>query len=405
MPSNEQPREIEVDTVIIGAGIAGLWTLDEFTRAGRRAVLIENRAVAHGQTIWSQGILHSGLKYTLAGTLTGAAQAIRDLPERWTSALAGEDGPNLSGVRRRAEYCLLWRTDAITSRLGMIGARAGLKTRPVTLDDAQRPDILRGCPGTVARLDETVICPRSLAEQFMRAHEGRILLAEADAEFTQDDTGRVQTVTIQCAGRSLTIALEHLVITAGNGAAGIRESLGLDPLAMQVRPLRMTLLRGPLPVLCGHCVDGNRTRVTITPDDLGGGRSVWQIGGEVSELGHTMSEPDSIAHTRRELLACIPGLDLTGCEWSSYLAPRAEGRTKSGKRPENPTVLQEQNIVSAWPSKLVAAPLTADLILGKLGPANPHNDPVSIADWPAPTVAELPWDNDIRWTRDEKIRD
>jgi len=403
MASNEQPSTTELDAVIIGAGIAGLWTLDTLTKAGHRAVLIEKNAIAQGQTIWSQGILHSGLKYTLSGTLTGAAKAVRDLPERWASAMRGDDGPDLTRVRLRADHCLLWRTDTIASRLGMIGAKAGLKTKPIALDDHERPAVLRDCPGTVARLDEMVLCPRSLAEAFAHVSSGRILRSEHNPVFTLEPDGSVRTVTIDAEGRTLTLAPKTLVLTAGNGAAELREQLGLASTAMQVRPLRMTLVRGPLPLLNGHCVDGNKTRVTITSDTLGDGKSVWQIGGEVAEKGHSLTEAASIAHTRSELLACIPGLDLTGCEWSSYLAPRAEGRTPSGKRPEQPTVIREHNVITAWPSKLVAAPQTADLILQELG--NPPSSEifVPIETWPSPDVARLPWEHGHAWVADEQI--
>ncbi|HCS51023.1 MAG TPA: FAD-dependent oxidoreductase, partial [Planctomycetaceae bacterium] len=64
---------MEADIVIIGGGIAGLWTLDELRRNGVRALLLENRTLGFGQTISSQGIIHGGLKYSLKGVLTASA--------------------------------------------------------------------------------------------------------------------------------------------------------------------------------------------------------------------------------------------------------------------------------------------------------------------------------------------
>jgi len=160
-----------------------------------------------------------------------------------------------------------------------------------------------------------------------------------------------------------------------------------------------------LPALNGHCIDGDKTRVTITSDTLPDGRIVWQVGGEVAEIGHTMTEANAIAHTRRELLACIPGLDTTGCEWSTYLAPRAEGKTSTGRRPETPTIIRERNIVTAWPSKLVAAPLTADLILKELPSPVENAPPIALPPgWGAPKIAQLPWEREIAWIGDGEIR-
>ena len=70
---------LRVDTLIFGGGIAGLWLLDELRRAGRSALLVEATALGDGQTISSQGILHSGLKYSLNGLLSSAA---REAPPR-----------------------------------------------------------------------------------------------------------------------------------------------------------------------------------------------------------------------------------------------------------------------------------------------------------------------------------
>ena len=49
------------------------------------------------------------------------------------------------------------------------------------------------------------------------------------------------------------------MLTAGNGNAGLRRQMRLDEGVMQRRPLHMVLLRGDLPVLNGHCVDGRIT--------------------------------------------------------------------------------------------------------------------------------------------------
>ena len=74
---------MQVDTLIFGGGAAGLWLLDELTRQGSSAVLLEAAKLGQGQTIASQGIIHGGLKYTLQGLLTPSAAAIRDMFARF----------------------------------------------------------------------------------------------------------------------------------------------------------------------------------------------------------------------------------------------------------------------------------------------------------------------------------
>ena len=55
------------DVVIFGGGVAGLWLLDELVRRGRDALLLESSRLGTGQSIAAQGIIHGGLKYSLAG--------------------------------------------------------------------------------------------------------------------------------------------------------------------------------------------------------------------------------------------------------------------------------------------------------------------------------------------------
>ena len=52
---------LDVEVVIFGGGIAGLWLLDELHRAGMTTLLLEAHELGSGQTIASQGIIHGGL--------------------------------------------------------------------------------------------------------------------------------------------------------------------------------------------------------------------------------------------------------------------------------------------------------------------------------------------------------
>ncbi len=56
-------QTVTVDLVIIGGGVAGLWTLNRLRNAGLNAILLENSSLGGGQTMHSQGIIHSGAKY------------------------------------------------------------------------------------------------------------------------------------------------------------------------------------------------------------------------------------------------------------------------------------------------------------------------------------------------------
>lgn len=392
---------MRLDVVIFGGGVAGLWLLDRLHRANYGVVLLEAAALGTGQTVASQGIIHGGTKYTLDGLLHKSADAISRMPEHWRACLRGEAAPDLTHTRIRAESCHLWRTESLRSRVGMIGARAGLRIRPERIDPDHRPAALRDCPGEVYELREQVICPRSLLADLAAQHRARILKIDmpASVELQRDppDTPQAVHLTDRLTGCELRLEPNQLVFAAGAGNDALRKATGLIAEGSQRRPLHMVMLRGDLPALNGHCVDGARTRVTITSDIDARKRTVWQVGGQVAEDGVDMDPPELLRHARRELESCIPGVALDAAEWSTYRVDRAEGITSTGRRPDTEVVRQDGAILTAWPTKLALAPRLAEVVCDRL--PEPAIGPLSetFDDWPRPAVADPPWEEPRQW--------
>lgn len=394
---------MRLDAVIFGGGAAGLWLLDRLSRQGCHVVLVEAQALGAGQTISAQGIIHGGLKYTLQGLLTPAAKSVRGMPEVWRNALLGRSAPNLTHTCVRSECCFLWQTESLASRAGMIGARIGLQVKPELLSGDERPEPLRTAPGTVARLAEQVICPRSFLADLAQQYHDRILKIDSPdgVRFVLNSPGEIDAVHLSSAEarRTLTLFPRQVVFTAGAGNARLRRLAKLDDAVMQRRPLHMVLLRGPaLPQLNGHCVDGARTRVTITSAVDSTGQTVWQVGGQVAEDGVSLTPTQLTQQARQELQAVLPGVSLAGVEWSTYFVDRAEGATAQGTRPESIQVLCAGNVTTGWPTKLALAPLLADEIAGRIT-AEASTAAFSVekfAEWPRPEVAALPWDEPKR---------
>ncbi len=440
---------MDMDVVIFGGGAAGLWLLDELARRGQTVVLLEANALGTGQTVAAQGIIHGGLKYTLQGIITKSATSIREMPAIWRDCLDGLREPNLSGVRRRSDSCFLWRTDSLTSRLGLLGARFGLRVAPQTVAADERPELLRGCPGTVARLPEQVISAVSFIEELAKRNRDRLLKVEREhVDFRVHGPGHVSTIRLRAnsadeslethqpdasaraprlgpslarpAGVNSDIELHPrcVVFTAGAGNGALRWSVGLSDEAMQRRPLHMVMLRGLLPQFQGHCVDGAKTRVTITSDVDSAGRTVWQVGGQLAEDGVALDDVSLLKIARDELLTVLPRIDLSSVEWSTYRVDRAEGRKLGGKRPETVQICREGNCLTAWPTKLALVPqLVAELCEALVPPLAPPSEGGEItadvagktadADafraWPRPDVALPPWETAARWLSDDAI--
>ncbi len=399
---------MRVDAVIFGGGVAGLWTLDRLTRQGCSAVLLESRALGFGQTIGSQGIIHGGMKYSLQGWLTKSAQHIRKMPAVWQRALLGQTAPNLTQTTLRSEACFLWQTDTLASAAGMLGARVGLQVTPEAVSSEERPEALKQIAGTVSRLPEQVIHPASLLADFANQYRQQLLRIDPEngVKFELASAGEVSAVELldPDGGAALRLQPSHVILTAGAGNARLRKQVGLDSEVMQRRPLHMVLVRGSLPELNGHCIDGLRTRATITSDVDSQGRRVWQVGGQLAEDGVRMTPLQLTQHTADELRAVLPRLKLAGTEWSTYHIDRAEGATESGARPETAQVLCAGNVTTGWPTKLALAPILADEIASRVQPRAAISPGFyeSLANWPRPPVAEYPWNETNRswWSVD-----
>ena len=363
-----------------------------------------------GQTIAAQGIIHGGLKYTLQGALTPSAAQIREMPAHWRECHAGRRLPDLRGMRLRAPFCYLWRTESLASRLAMIGARVGLSVTPQVLPDEDRPAFLIRCPGTVARLDEPVVAPESFLETLFARHRSRILKIDPDKVAFNLDSGRnVRSVGLShpVSGRRLWLNAQSLVLAAGKGNGDLRRQLGLAEGAMQLRPLHMVLARGRLPEFCGHCVDGAATRLTITAHREMDGRTVWQIGGQIAETGVSQDERTLVSRAKSEIEATIPGIDLKQVQWSTYRVDRAEGATASGARPEMSQMICEGNILTVWPTKLALAPVLAERVADLLAPDEFEGrvDLSQLEHWPRPQIARLPWEMERLWFTTAELED
>ncbi len=400
-------KTLRPDVVIFGGGVAGLWTLDHLVERGYSALLLEANSLGHGQTIACQGIIHGGLKYTLQGVFTSAADQIRDMPAIWRDRLRGRGRPDLSDVTIRANCCHTWRTARLRARAGEIGARLSLRVRPVRLPRDQWPQPLHGCPGDVFRLDEQVIDPGSLIDGLAAGHRDRILQIDAAKSIDWEREGDGNAVGVRMAHADLNEAIDlrprDIVLTAGSGNETLRTSLGLPPHAMQTRPLHMVMVRGGLKTLNGHCIDAAMTpRMTVTSASDDHGRTVWQLGGKVAEDGVNMGGTELIELARRELAAVIPRMTFSGLEWATYRVDRAEAATSDRKRPSDVQVQRDANIITAWPTKLALAPRLAERIAESLRPP-PGVAPFPfdmLSDWPRPVTARPPWEMEQTWIAD-----
>lgn len=404
---NSSVQTTTVDVVIFGGGVAGLWLLNRLRNAGYQAVLLEADRLGAGQTRYSQGIIHGGTKYALTGKLTGSSEAISQMPAIWNSCLAGEGELDLRQVKLLSTNQYMWSTESLTSRMAGFFASKLMRSRTRPVEGDGRPEVFRDRQfnGQVYCLEEPVLDTASLVQALAEPHRETIfkLPAIENVQLTHGDN-RWQ-VTLQHGERSVRFEARRLVFAAGKGNAELLKLIGRDTPPMQLRPLKMVMLRGgkgaPLPgTLYAHCLGASANpRITITTHYDAQGNRVWYLGGQIAEEGVGRDHAAQVTAARQELHALFPWLDLSAAAWGTLPIDRAEIKIGDGSRPDNLFVDETDGVFTAWPTKLALAPRLAGEIVERLQQAGVRPGSKSeLPDWPHPGYAPLPWQEEERWS-------
>ncbi len=374
----------DLDAIIIGGGVAGLWLLNHLTRDGYQCVLLEADALGCGQTLASQGMIHGGIKYALGGALTGASEAIADMPDRWRRALAGDGPVDLSGLEMLADRYYLFAEGSSLGKLTGFFASKALRGRIERLNRTEFPISLRDFQGVVYGLQDFVIDTRLLLERLREPVQDRVFQLRVGKEHLSRREGNQWGLKVPGADRERYAS--RLVLCAGAGNGPLLELLGIQEPRMQLRPLHQVLVRHPaLEPLYAHCVTGIRRpepRLTITSHDDGQGQLLWYLGGQLATDGVKRKEGEQIEQALRELARCVPWIDWSGAELETLRIDRAEPEQTGGSRPDEAFIQSiggtghDSRCHVCWPTKLSLAPDLADRMASEMA-AYPTPPPAS----------------------------
>lgn len=385
-------QSLSTDVLIVGGGIAGLWLNARLRQQGFATVLVERGSLGGGQSLKSQGIIHGGAKYALHGALTGASEAIADMPRRWREALAGTGELDLSGVRVLSDAHYLWSPGTLAGNLTSFFASKAVRGRVDQVKGEQLPPALQHpkFKGKVYRLAELVLdVPSLIARLAELAGDG--LLAAERIEPLQDN-GELCGLIVD--GRE--IRAQRVVLSAGAGNAELLAALGIEQPAQQLRPLHMVLAKGPaLKPLYAHCLGGGpKPRVTVTTHPAADGQWVWYLGGDLAEAdGVARDEAAQIQAAQKEMAALLPWVDQSQTRWATLRVDRAEPAQSGLVRPDNAFLAEQQRLLVGWPTKLALAPDFADRVLAAL--QREHVQPAAHAplpELPRPSLGQPVWE-------------
>lgn len=386
-------QPISTDVLIIGGGIAGLWLNARLRQAGFATVLVENASLGGGQSIRSQGIIHGGTKYALHGSLTGASEAIAEMPQRWRACLMGDGELDLKGIRLLSDAHYLWSPGTLIGNLGSFFASKALRSRVTQVQAEALPEALRdpAFKGKAYRLDELVLDIPSVIRRLAELAGDSLLSGrrvEPCMEANEIIGARVDERLIRA---------QRIVLSAGSGNEALLHAFGYEQPAMQLRPLNMALVKSDrLKPLYAHCLGaGTKPLVTVTTHPTADGQSVWYLGGDLAEAaGVGRIEVDQIEAAHDLLSRLLPWIDLRQAQWATLRIDRAEPAQNNLLRPDNAFLTEQGRLLIGWPTKLALAPDFADRVIERLRHSGVHPGTYPpLPELPRPGIAQPVWES------------
>lgn len=387
-------EETKPDIVIFGAGIAGLWTFHSLKKMGYDVLLLEKDSIGCGQTIASQGIIHSGLKFSLAGKVNKLARAMSTMPERWYAALHGEGEVDLSSAKIATKsQQLLIPTGFMGGITRLVTERAFANTVRSVPKDEWSDDIKgSGFKGSVIFMNEPVLniptVLRALAEPY-RDCIRKITDEQANApfKFLKDHNISAKKVIFTSAGSNHEIAKNN------------DHNKGLET---QKRPLVQGMMQNaPFPLFAHLIGKTDKPIATITTHEMSDGTLVWYIGGLVAERAIDAPVQDVISAALKAFKTYMPYVDVSNVKWATLPVNRVEGKSKTDSwMPDTPTIHHTEEALYCWPTKLAFAPMFGDMVQDRLKTDNiTPSHKTSVYDFlPLAEYTQTPWDK-AQWIK------
>lgn len=380
--------EKTIDIAIIGAGIAGLWAFNRLKGMGYDVLLLERDSIGCGQTLASQGIIHSGLKYAFAGKVNELAQSISAMPDLWRGALDGQGDVDLSAARGAvsSQYLLIPK-GFMGGLIGLVSKKAlGGSVKELAHEEWPESVVNSGFNGSVIYMDEPVLEIAAI----IRA------LAEPYKDCIRKIDNRDSYEYLAAHG----IKAKQMVFTAARSNEAIAKHHGHDKgLKTQARPLLMGMMKNAPYPLYAHLVGASEKPVaTITTHETADGDLVWYMGGAVAERAKDDNPSAVYAACKKAIAKYLPNVDLSNVGWATLPIDRIEGSSgMKGWMPDTPTIHASSDALYCWPTKLTFAPMLSDMILDHLD-ITPSNVQSDFSGLPSVDYALAPWDK-TDWSR------
>lgn len=381
-----KPKKIQLNTIIFGGGIVGLWTLNLLKARGYTNIaLLETNTLGHKQTGLSQGIIHGGIKYALANKITDSTTAIQDMPKIWNSYLnqKGEfklepkqdNNKDQSLILNKYQY--LYTPKSLASGFKKFLYQKMLTSSCDVLVKEDYPDFLKSqkFKNTLCKLNEMILDIPNLIQALYNNSLDDCFNYEEILEYNFSKEFNTHNLKIKDKNNQIiNLEAKNLILSAGENNKQILDKLNLEnPPKMQIRPLHMLWVKDKnLPKLYMHCMQKTDKPLITISSHPSKKNNTWYLGGDIAETGCELSKDAQIKRAQDVLSELFPDLfrELNlqdNSKWGTVHINRAEGLQPNNKRPAGPTINQsENNIITIWPTKLTFAPMVSDKIITQI---------------------------------------
>jgi len=397
---------LDVDVLIIGGGIMGLWLAKELDDKGYRFALLERKELGGEQTCHSHVYIHQGYIYN-EHEIELAAK-LKSVTERWQAWL--QKRSHLT--RSKVSYF------GFRDEVEFVAKRAIWENPLLGLSFKQVPT--PSWPAALAASANRSTAVRILVTTPERCLDGNLLMKELQSDAVRDctfridsvdqirmDSDRVDTVARGSGDRALRVRSSFLVFAAGAGNLPLLEkefpeTVTRNEKLQQIRKAHMLVIRGAkqdLPPLNG--VFRSFNGLFIVSRELSD-ENVWLVSDNRGPLIETAGDwskydgrwwvPSVIAHLQELSPAVFDRANRL--RWGIYEAPKAEGSAR-GILPEGERIIPvNEHAWAVWPTKLTLAPRASDTLRAKMkldGASAQKNAPMNRIHWERPGVAKERW--------------
>ena len=194
-----------------------------------------------------------------------------------------------------------------------------------------------------------------------------------------------------------------MLFRSGQGNEDLLSRFACKQPRMQRRPLKMVVMRDQQlnDMIYAHCLGASvNPRITITSHRDNQQNIVWYMGGQLAEDGVAKKDAELVRAAKKELADLIPWLALEEAEWGVLEIDRAEIKKQGSTRPDSFSVEQNNDVITAWPTKMALSPALADALLEMLEDAAvTKSKDSSTPEWQSAEYADFPWNEETCWNR------